>query len=122
MITLTSQGGVKVKFDPDEFSRWDIFDAESNQNIGFIEVNDDGMVVGADIKSTYQKKGIATEVVKYLVNNYDYSFYFWLPDGHTYEDARHLSVEGCKLANSLVKKGLAQWINTEPDFENEDHN
>lgn len=120
MVTLVSESGVRVRFAPDECSRWEIFDAESNQKIGWIEIDDEGMCVGADIELKYQRKGIATAVVKYLVDNYDYDFCFWPPDGQTYIDGRHLSVEGAKLANSLVRKGLAKWINTEPSHEDED--
>ena len=72
------------------------------------------MVVGAEIKQNYQRKGIVTAVIRYLVEECRREFYFWPPDGHTYDDARHLSIEGAYLANSLVEKGLAHWINVDP--------
>jgi hypothetical protein len=120
MVTVVSEFGVRVRFDPDECYSWEIFDVESNRKIGWLRFDDDGMCVGAEIESTYQGKGIATSVIKYLVDNYRYEFYFWPPDGQTYDDGRHLSIEGAKLANSLVRKNLARWINTEPSIVEED--
>ncbi|KEZ79114.1 hypothetical protein C41B8_00155 [Salinisphaera hydrothermalis C41B8] len=119
MITLKAKGGIKIKFDPEEDLDWDIFDAQSNKKIGRIEIDDEQMVVGADISQEYQRKGIATAVIKYLVEECGCEFYFWPPDGLTYNDARHLSVEGANLANSLVEKGLAKWIKVGPCAEDE---
>ena len=119
MVTVVSDDGVKVKFDRDELFQWDIFEAQSNRKIGSLEVDCDGMVVGADIDKQHQRKGIATAVVKYLVEECAREFYFWPPDGQTYDDARHLSEEGVCLANSLVRKRLAHWIATGPCLEDE---
>lgn len=120
MVTLVTEFGVKVRFDADECYRWEIFDVESNRRIGLLEFDDNGMCIGAEIESKYQGKGIATSVIKYLVENYQYDFFFWPPDGQTYADGRHLSIEGAKLANSLVRKNLARWINTEPSIVEDD--
>lgn len=119
MITLKAKGGIKIKFDPEEDLDWDVFDVQSNKKIGRIEIDDEQMVVGADISQEYQRKGIATAVIKYLVEECGREFYFWPPDGQTYSDARHLSVEGANLANSLVEKGLAKWIKVGPCAEDE---
>lgn len=110
MITLVSDKGVKFKFDPDEQLAWTLFDAQTNKNIGRLEADDEGMVIGADIRPEYQRKGIATAVIEYLFNECGLEFYFWPPDGNRYNDARHLSEEGASWANSLVSKGLARWI------------
>jgi len=112
LVTLTSHGGVNILFDPTDNCRWDIFEAGSYKKIGTLEVNSDGLVVGADIQAQFQGKGIMTEVVKYLVEQCGMDFYFWPHDGQKYNDARHLSDEGARLANSLINKNLASWINS----------
>lgn len=115
MITLKSHGQVEFNLDPDDYPSWIIYETQFGKKIGSLEVNLDGIFVGADISLHYQRKGIATKAVQYLVEEYDYQFFFWPPDGQTYDDARHLSVEGAKLANSLISKGLAQWVNPYDD-------
>lgn len=119
IVELVSHAGVKITFDPSDGDRWEIFEAESAESIGYLEVDDKGMFVGANIQPIYQRKGIATVVVRYLVEHCGREFYFWLPDGQTYDDARHLSVEGAELANSLIEAGLASWIDNEPYREDE---
>lgn len=114
MITLATDGGVRVKFDSGEDLRWDLFDAESNEKIGYLEANEDGMVVGANIKPEYRRRGVATAVIRHLVKECGREFLFWPPDGNAYDDARHLSEEGACLANSLVREGLAKWISVGP--------
>lgn len=118
-VELVSRAGVRITFDPSDGNLWEIFEAESAESIGDLEVDDKGMFVGANIQPTYQRKGIATAIVRYLVEHCGRKFYFWLPDGQTYDDARHLSVEGAELANSLIKAGLASWIVNEPYGEDE---
>lgn len=119
IVELVSRAGVKITFDSYDCDRLEIFEAESAEPIGYLEVDDRGMFVGANIQSKYQRKGIATVVVRYLVEHCGREFYFWRPDGQTYDDGRHLSVEGAELANSLIQAGLASWIDNDPYRENE---
>jgi GNAT superfamily N-acetyltransferase len=70
------------------------FDAQTNKNIGCLEADDEGIVIGSNISPEYQRKGIATAVIEYLLNECGLEFYFWPPDGNRYNDARHLSEEG----------------------------
>jgi len=75
------------------------------------------MFVGADMEPEYQRTGIATQVVRCLVEKYGVEFYFWPSDGQTYADARNLSTEGAEWANFLVKENLATWINNDSYYE-----
>ena len=114
MVIIKTNRGTRVKIDPDDDLQWEIFEADSRTKIGFLDVDGEGMIVGVEIAKKHQRKGIATAVIKYLVEECGYEFYFWPPDGQTYNDARHLSEEGARLANSLVKMGLARWIAVGP--------
>lgn len=111
--------GIVVEFDPDSDPRWDIFEGTSHERIGYLEVDIDNMFVGAELAPLYQRKGIATAVVRYLVHELGYRFTFWPPDGQTYEDARHLTIEGAAWANQLISQDLAAWVPdaNEPDDE-----
>lgn len=111
MITLNSNTDTKFSFDPDEHGNWKVIHAESGDTIGLFETDDDGMFTSADISPKYQRQGIATKVIGYLVEEYDVEFYFWKPDGLTYDDGRHLSQEGAEWASYLIDKKLAFWIN-----------
>jgi hypothetical protein len=120
MTTLDIADGLRISFDPDHPLGWDIFDADLGSKIGCIQADSDGMVTLADVTEDYRRRGIATAVIRYLVEEYGYEFSFWPPDGNAYPDGRHLSDDGCRLANSLVEKGLAHWVRVGPCEEDED--
>jgi hypothetical protein len=110
MIALYITCELTVCFDPDQHPEWDIIDKKTGLKIGSLGVDDEGMVLHVEINADYQRRGIATAVFRYLVEECGYEFSFWPPDGLTYDDGRHLSEEGASLANSLVRKNLARWV------------
>lgn len=109
-----------IGFETDSHPTIQIYDNKTNKVIGSIEFNDDYLVVGANIETEYQKKGIATHVVRSLVKDYGMNIYFWKPDGIAYDDGRHLSEEGANLACSLIEKGLAKWKNEDWEYYDDD--
>ena len=118
MTTLVTDSGISFKFDSDGVCGWDLFDAHTNKKIGRFKVNDDCIVVEANIMPEYQRRGIATSFFRWLTEECKFEVFFWPPDGNTYDDGRHLSEEGARLASSLVSKGLAQWLRVGPCEEN----
>lgn len=108
--TTLDVSGFKIGFNAEESNDWEIFDAQLNARIGVLAVDEDGLFIEANIENGYQCKGVATAVVRYLVKECGRSFFFWKPDGLTYDDARHLSQEGAKWASKLVAQGLARWV------------
>jgi hypothetical protein len=120
MTTLVTNSGIRFKFDPDGACEWDLYDAQTNKKIGYFEVDDEWIVVGARIIPEYQRRGVATSFFRWLSKECKLEVFFWPPDGNTYDDGRHLSEEGACLAGSLVSNGLAQWYKVGPCEENSD--
>lgn len=118
MISLLTEKGVKISFNPEECCEWDIYEAYTGKKIGTLEVNQDWMVCRADIDEQFQRKGVATTVVKHLVKC-GAEFRFWPHDGLTYDDGRHLSEEGAAWAQKLVEQGLAEIISEDQPCEHE---
>lgn len=121
VIRLLTKGGIQIEFDSENSdSTWDIFDSTSGTFVGRLEVDIDDMLVGADILPDFRRKGVATAVVVYLVTREGRQFTFWKPDGQTYEDARHLTIEGAAWAHSLVQQGFASWAQDEYERADDD--
>lgn len=77
MIRLTTTSGLDIEFDPENSDdSWEIFDANSGARIGRLGVDTDDMFVEADILPAYQRKGVATAIVRYLVSNEGRKFSF----------------------------------------------
>lgn len=114
-VTIDLADGLSITFDPDDWSEWVIRDAATNAEIGRIETDGEDMLVSADIKDGYQRRGIATAVIQHLKKNYDFELLVWRNGGQEYEDGRHLSQEGAAWADALKAKGLARFISDEDE-------
>ena len=120
--TIETCKGVTISFGPIDDDRWDIYESNTGEYVGVLGVDEVGMFVEAAINEAYQRKGIATAVIRYLVEQFERSFYFWTPDGHSHEDSRYLSTQGAALANSLVNAGLAKWIGSDESYSGDEYN
>lgn len=110
-VTLKTNKGFVFQID-DSGDSFIIY--KNGKQIGKMEVYDtdeDGKMWlnSIDIDKSYHSKGIGTKLIEYYIDNYG-EIYFAAGMQNFQEindgDTRHLSCEGAKLMNSLLRNGI----------------
>lgn len=96
----------------------EVYDSKNKvrRRIGTIRCDEESfMLLEADINKEYQKMGIASKCIETISKGVGRLLLGHVHDGHSYDDGRHLSIEGAALVSRMVEKKYMRWDEEIPD-------